>query len=76
MGVANPYEYKVKTRLMQIGKTQEWLAQEVAKRNGGYMDGQYLGKIIKGKANSPKTVKAINEILGIKIGKKKQEEEK
>lgn len=76
MKVATPYEYKVKTRLMQIGKTQEWLAKEVAKRNGGYMDGQYLGKIIKGKINSPRTIRAINEILGIKDRKKTEEAEK
>lgn len=66
MRVATPYEYKVKTRLMQIGKTQEWLAEQVRAKKGGYCDGQYIRKIMKGKVNSPDTVRAINEILGIK----------
>lgn len=60
------YEYKVKTRLLQIEKTQAWLVERVKERNGGYMDLPYIGRIIKGKVNSPKTVKAINEILGIR----------
>lgn len=56
----------VKTKLLQIGKTQRWLAQAVAEKTGLFMDDSYINKIITGQRNAPKIVTAIREILDIK----------
>lgn len=56
----------VKMKLLQSGKTQSWLACEIGKRTGLYMDDGYLHKILAGQRNAPKVVSAINEILKIK----------
>lgn len=57
---------KVKMKLLQMGKEQKWLEEEVTKRTGLYMDSGYIYKILSGQRNAPKIVSAINEILGIK----------
>ena len=57
----------VKTELLCRGKTQIWLEEEVTKRTGLFIDNGYIYKILTGQRNAPKIVKAINEILGIKI---------
>lgn len=57
---------KVKMELLQMGKEQKWLEEEVTKRTGLYMDSGYIYKILSGQRNAPKIVTAINEILGIK----------
>lgn len=56
----------VKTKLLQKGKTQTWLEEEVANRTGLYADNGYLYKILTGQRNAPKIVSAINDILEIK----------
>lgn len=55
----------VKTKLLQIGKEQKWLEQEVADRTGLFVDGGYMYKILTGQRNAPKIVAAIREILNI-----------
>lgn len=55
----------VKTKLLQIGKDQKWLEEEVAKKTGLFMDGGYMYKILTGQRNAPKVVEAIREILEI-----------
>lgn len=56
----------VKTKLMQINKTQKWLAEEAANQTGLYVDSGYMYKILTGQRNAPKIVEVICEILNIK----------
>jgi hypothetical protein len=53
----------VKTKLLQIGRDQKWLEEEVTKKTGLFMDGGYMYKILKGQRNAPKVIEAIKEIL-------------
>ncbi len=55
----------VKTKLLQTGKTQKWLADEVTNQTGLYVDSGYMYKILTGQRNAPKIVDAICEILSI-----------
>lgn len=55
----------VKTKLLQTGKTQKWLEEEVSKKTGLFVDGGYMHKILTGQRNAPKVVAAIQEILNI-----------
>ena len=59
----------VKTELLKQGKEQKWLAEEITKRTGLYVDNGYMYKILTGQRNSPKIVEAICEILKIKAKK-------
>ena len=56
----------VKTKLLQNGKGQKWLEEEVAEKTGLFVDGGYMYKILTGQRNAPKIVAAIREILNIK----------
>lgn len=56
---------KVKYRLIDLGKSQKWLEEEVNKKTGLFVDSSYLNKIYKGKRQAPKIVQAIHEILDI-----------
>lgn len=58
----------VKVKLLQIGKEQKWLEQEISAKTGLYVDGGYLYKILTGQRNAPKIVAAIREILSIEEG--------
>ena len=55
----------VKTKLLQIGKTQTWLEKKVAKKTGLFVDSGYMYKILTGQRNAPKIVEAICEVLEI-----------
>lgn len=55
----------IKTKLIQINKTQKWLAEEAAKQTGLYVDSGYMYKILTGQRNAPKIIDAICEILNI-----------
>ena len=55
----------VKTKLLQLGKEQKWLEEEVAEKTGLFVDNGYMYKILTGQRNAPKIVTAICEILGI-----------
>lgn len=55
----------VKTKLLQMGKSQNWLIDEVNKKTGLFVDSGYMYKILTGKRKAPKIVKAIKEILNI-----------
>lgn len=55
----------VKTKLLQINRTQKWLAEEVASKTGLYVDSGYMYKILTNQRNAPKVVDAICEILNI-----------
>ncbi len=55
----------VKVKLLQTGKSQKWLEEEVTAKTGLFVDGSYLYKIFTGQRNAPKVVDAICEILEI-----------
>ena len=59
----------VKTELLRIGKTQQWLIDAVARETGLFVDSSYMHKILTGQRNAPKIVAAICETLSIKAGK-------
>ena len=59
------YGKKIKHKLIDIGKTQKWLQEEVTTKTGLYMDTSYMGKILTGQLSTPKVVSAINRILGL-----------
>ncbi|WP_101697025.1 XRE family transcriptional regulator [Clostridium minihomine] len=54
---------EVKTKLLMIGRTQEWLIAEIKERTGMYADSSNLYKIMTGQLSSPKIESAIKEIL-------------
>lgn len=56
----------VKTKLLQNGKDQKWLEEQVKTKTGLYVDNGYMYKILTGQRNAPKIVEAIREILNIK----------
>ena len=57
---------EVKTKLLgPPNRTQTWLAEEVNKATGMYVDSAYISKILTGQRNAPKVVQAIRDILGL-----------
>ena len=56
---------KVKIALIEQGKNQTWLVEEVAKKTGLYIDSAYMSRILSGLNRSPKIVNSICEILDI-----------
>lgn len=57
------YGKKIKNKLTELGKSQNWLIEEVANKTGLYFDSSYLHKIMCGTEKSENIVLAINEIL-------------
>ena len=62
----------VKIRLMELGRTQEWLVDQVRERTGDYFDSSYLYRILTGKLaaengtnGKPGKAEVIREILGM-----------
>ena len=55
----------VKTKLLQMGKSQKWLEEVVSEKTGLFVDGGYMHKILTGQRNAPKIVAAICEELSI-----------
>lgn len=53
----------VKTKLLKLGKNQEWLGAIVSERTGLYVDSGYMYKILTGQRSAPKIVAAIREVL-------------
>lgn len=57
---------EVKTKLLgPPNRTQTWLADQVSKATGMYVDTAYLSKILTGQRNAPKIVQEIRRILEI-----------
>lgn len=65
MIVANitPFGKAIKKRLIDLGRNQNWLIDQVRQKTGLYFDSSYMGKIMTGKLNTPGIVQAIREIL-------------
>lgn len=40
------FEKAVKIRLVEMGKTQRWLIEQVRERTGGYFDSSYLWRLL------------------------------
>lgn len=59
------YGKQIKKRLIDLGRTQAWLIEEVSKKTGLYFDRSYMCKIQSGQLATPSIVAAINEILGL-----------
>lgn len=60
----NEFGKFVKKALIDMDKSQTWLIDEIHKKlPNKYVDRSNLGKILKGKLNSPDIVTAINEII-------------
>lgn len=55
----------VKKKLVDIDRTQEWLADQVNAQTGCFVDSGYMYKILTGQRNAPKIVQAIREILDL-----------
>lgn len=55
----------VKIRLIEMGKTQDWLIEQVKNRTGLFFDSSYLWKIMNGVVATPGMVEAIREILDL-----------
>lgn len=56
----------VKTKLLKINRNQKWLAEEITKQTGLYVDSGYMYKILTSQRNAPRVVDAICKILDIK----------
>ncbi len=55
----------VKTRLLELGQTQEWLIAECKARTGMYADSSTMYKLLTGQLDSQRLKAAIREILHI-----------
>lgn len=65
---------QVRIRLIEMGKTQEWLIEQVKERTGDFFDSSYLHKLLTGKLpgesgrnGKPGKASVIREILGISM---------
>lgn len=65
MANINDFGKEVKKKLIDLGKTQNWLEVEIKDRTGLFVDSGYLHKIFTGQRNAPKIVEAIKDILEI-----------
>ena len=59
------FKKTIKHRLVDLGKTQKWLEDEISSRTGMFVDSGYMHKIMTGQRKAPKIVEAICEILEI-----------
>ena len=59
------FKKKVKYRLIDLDKTQKWLAEEIHKKTGLFVDNSYLNRIYRGERHAPKIKATICEILNI-----------
>lgn len=60
------YGKKVKMKLIDLGKTQEWLIKEVKKENPEiFVDASVLRKIFTGEIKQSALVPIINKILNL-----------
>ena len=59
------FKKTIKHRLVDLGKTQKWLEDEISARTGMFVDSGYMHKIMTGQRKAPKIVESICEILEI-----------
>ena len=58
-----PFGREVKHRLIDIGKTNGWLVEEVRKRSNTKFDSSFMAKILNGKVKNSTKEGIINEVL-------------
>ena len=75
MATVTSFGKRVKVRLIEIDKNQDWLIKQVQERTGLYFDSPYLWRILTGQLSSPNIVKAICDILGIEYSVSEQQSE-
>lgn len=63
MTVFTDFGKAIKKQLIELGKPQNWLIDEVKAKTGLYFDNPYLFKIMTGKYENPKIVESIKQIL-------------
>jgi len=63
--VNSEFRLAVKHRLVDLGKTQQWLCDEYMARTGKYCDSSYLKRIYDGKIFPAEPVRVLKEILGL-----------
>lgn len=63
------FDKEIKKALIDCGKNQKWLIDEIRARTGLYFDRSYYSKLMRGQSKNPKLLSAIYEILGIEEGK-------
>lgn len=61
------YGKTIKKKLVDLGRTNTWLCEEVAAKTSSFFDSAYLSRICRGERTPilERGVAAINEILGI-----------
>ena len=62
-----PLGMEIKTKLISIGETQEWLISKIKEKTGMYVDSSNLYKLMRGTLSSSKMETAIKEILQIQV---------
>lgn len=75
MSAKKDFGKQVRIRLIEMGKTQEWLIDQVKERTGDFFDSSYLHRILAGKlpgetgrGGKPGKASVIREILGLSEG--------
>lgn len=61
----NDFGIKVKKRLIDLQRTQNWLINEVRISTGMFMDNGYLQKLMTGRATSAHMCAVILDVLGM-----------
>lgn len=62
------YGKAVRKRLIDLGKTQAWLAAEIAQETGMACDPTYLSKVLSGARKAKRAKAAIEKILDMEGG--------
>ena len=65
MAEYTPLGLAVKTKLLSMPRTQEWLVNEINKDTGMRVDSAYVSKILTGQRSSTRVVSSICKILNI-----------
>ena len=66
MRTLTEYGKKVKIKLLDVGKTQEWLIEEIKKNKPElYVDASVLRKIFTGEIKQSNITPVVNEILSL-----------
>ena len=63
--VPTQFGISVKVKLLEMGRTQDWLSQECSKRTGMFVDSAVMRKLLSGTRKSPRIEAAIREILNL-----------
>lgn len=65
MAEYTPLGLAVKTKLLSMPRTQEWLVNEINKDTGMRVDSAYVSKILTGQRSSTRVVSSIHKILDL-----------